>query len=346
MFYQLRKLAGLSLYAVYYHAWSVIFTLLITLYFGGYAHMLAAGETDIVDNYTWWFFVTVTTVGYGDYSPVTSYGRFGAIGIMLVGIGVLALVIAKITETILDVVSKKTKGLATMSEENHTVIMGYRKQCTEKIIEELLCTDAKEEIVLCSYSQESNPIRDKRISFVKGELASTDVLKRSACAYARRLIVHGEDDNQTFFTAYAIREINPDAHLVCYLNNADHADKIYQLRKSDNALNQVILPVNVYLMAQELQDPESSNVFQHLISNLNGATLFREDVPSTTDRTWTFESVFMHLKKEHNATAIAIKNEEILSNPDLTETVKAGTTLFYIATARLSTVNWDEIVQC
>ena len=34
--------------------------------------MLYAGEDQILENYTWWFSVTITTVGYGDYSGGTT----------------------------------------------------------------------------------------------------------------------------------------------------------------------------------------------------------------------------------------------------------------------------------
>ena len=35
----------------------------------------------------WWTFVTVTTVGYGDFYPVTVLGRCVAVLLMIVGIG-------------------------------------------------------------------------------------------------------------------------------------------------------------------------------------------------------------------------------------------------------------------
>src|SRR6266487_1883485 len=37
-------------------------------------------------NAVWWSFVTITTVGYGDYYPVTTFGRIGAIILMFSGL--------------------------------------------------------------------------------------------------------------------------------------------------------------------------------------------------------------------------------------------------------------------
>jgi len=40
-------------------------------------------------NAFWWSFVTITTVGYGDYFPVTVVGRIGAMFVMVMGIGII-----------------------------------------------------------------------------------------------------------------------------------------------------------------------------------------------------------------------------------------------------------------
>jgi voltage-gated potassium channel len=42
----------------------------------------------------WWAFVTITTVGYGDYTPVTFLGRLVAVGLMIGGVAVVGTVTA------------------------------------------------------------------------------------------------------------------------------------------------------------------------------------------------------------------------------------------------------------
>jgi voltage-gated potassium channel len=47
----------------------------------------------------WWSFVTVTTVGYGDFYPVTTQGRIVACCVMAIGLLTLAVVTAQVAST-------------------------------------------------------------------------------------------------------------------------------------------------------------------------------------------------------------------------------------------------------
>jgi voltage-gated potassium channel len=98
--------------------------------------------------------------------------------------------------------------------------------------------------------------------------------------------------------------------------------------------------MDVYLLAQELQDPESSTVFQHMVSNLEGATLFRADIPLSLDKIWTFEELFLWFKRDNNATLVALKKEVMISNPSLDESVHPGDAVFYIASKRIENLSW------
>ena len=50
----------------------------------------------------WWAAVTVATVGYGDYYPVTPGGRVTAVGLMVIGLITAAVVTAQIASTFMD----------------------------------------------------------------------------------------------------------------------------------------------------------------------------------------------------------------------------------------------------
>lgn len=68
----------------------IVFTLVIIL--GSLMYLIEKGEngfTSIPDS-IYWAIVTITTVGYGDISPVTPFGKLVASVIMLLGYGIIA----------------------------------------------------------------------------------------------------------------------------------------------------------------------------------------------------------------------------------------------------------------
>lgn len=54
----------------------------------------------------WWAFETITTVGYGDYVPVTLAGRFTAVLMMFLGISALSVISASLAATLVKQGSK------------------------------------------------------------------------------------------------------------------------------------------------------------------------------------------------------------------------------------------------
>ena len=53
----------------------------------------------------WWAFATITTVGYGDYYPVTILGRMIAAALMVAGVAMLRTVTATLASWFVDVLS-------------------------------------------------------------------------------------------------------------------------------------------------------------------------------------------------------------------------------------------------
>ena len=60
-------------------------------------------------NAVWWAFVTITTVGYGDYYPVTTIGRYLAIVLMFSGLGIIGVLSSYLASTFISLQRRREK---------------------------------------------------------------------------------------------------------------------------------------------------------------------------------------------------------------------------------------------
>jgi voltage-gated potassium channel len=95
--------AGLHLNALARHrgfAWLLLAWLGVMAVCSAWLYIAEHGINKAVDNpfdALWWGVVTLTTVGYGDVTPVTTEGRIAAMALMLLGIGLFGAITATIT---------------------------------------------------------------------------------------------------------------------------------------------------------------------------------------------------------------------------------------------------------
>ncbi|WP_206487809.1 potassium channel family protein [Rhodococcus sp. KRD162] len=66
-----------------------------------------AGSIKTFPDALWWATTTVTTVGYGDYSPTTATGRLIAVGLMVAGIALLGVVTATLASWLVQKVAEQ-----------------------------------------------------------------------------------------------------------------------------------------------------------------------------------------------------------------------------------------------
>jgi voltage-gated potassium channel len=74
------------------------------------------GDIDTFPDAVWWAFVTITTVGYGDYYPVTAAGRMVAVGLMIGGIALIGVVTATLASWIVERVADQTSKTVSATE--------------------------------------------------------------------------------------------------------------------------------------------------------------------------------------------------------------------------------------
>jgi voltage-gated potassium channel len=115
-----------------------IFTVLtIVIIFGSLMYVIEGGENGFtsIPRSIYWAIVTLTTVGYGDISPVTPLGQAFAAFIMILGYGIIAvptgIVTAELTRTEGKIVS--TQACKQCSHEGHDSDAAYCKYCGSKL---------------------------------------------------------------------------------------------------------------------------------------------------------------------------------------------------------------------
>ena len=112
-------------------------------------------------NALWWAVITVTTVGYGDYTPITPLGRVIAVVLMFSGIGIVVTIVTLLsqrrlqhTESMLKIKLKTEVQPKLLGDETKTAIKdeidGIEKMTEEDfdrllvMIKGLRCTGTRE----------------------------------------------------------------------------------------------------------------------------------------------------------------------------------------------------------
>lgn len=330
--------------------WPAIGVIALLHYATSWGLMALTEGRDIAAPSVYWYFylVTSTTVGYGDLSPSTTFGRFVAVAwVMPGGIALFTSVIAKVVQSASGYWSRRMRGLGDYSDlENHTLILGWAGDRTRRMVSYMRGDSRDREIVLIADQAMENPMPDQ-VNFVRGDtLTHADVLERAGVATAGRAVILGRDDNETLAAGLAVSARNPKLHIAAFF----HDEVVADLLKSHCPQAECLLPMSIELLVRTADDPGSSRVPKIMLSTLVDPTLYSLLVPR--DRgPLQFGAIFRALKQQHNATVLGVAadrtNEALALNPSDDRIVNAGNTLYYIAARRLNpaAIDWNAMLE-
>jgi voltage-gated potassium channel len=311
--------------------------------------ILIGGETIASRDIFWYFYVTTaTTVGYGDYSPVTETGRLvTTLWIMPGGIALFTAIIAKFAQQIVDRWRRRLLGLASYENlTDHIVILGWHGSRTHRMVDQIRGGEVnnKHEIVLCSRSTEENPMPD-RVRFVKGlTLNAPDLLRRAAVKNANYIIALGHDDDETLAAVLGAAAVNSNAHIVAYFDQQSFAD----LLKAHCPHAECNVSLSIELMVRSAQDPGSSRVQSQLLSTVKGPTQYSLQVPDDA-KPVAYGALFSALKTSYDATLIGVAEtalgDDLVLNAPQEHRVDPGMIVYFMAPHRIdpSQIDWSAL---
>lgn len=124
----------------------------------GVEHEAQPDVFDSIPSAIWWSVVTMTTVGYGDVTPVTFLGKFISIFIMLLGVGIVALPAAMLAAKFGDELRTRKKLLereiATALRDG--IITSEEQAAIEKLSESMGISSQELEQVILNYNRHNS----------------------------------------------------------------------------------------------------------------------------------------------------------------------------------------------
>lgn len=342
-----------SLFANYLAELSGLNLLVLLLCYTGlsWLGLALAGEHALtrLDHFFYWLIITASTVGYGDFSPETTPGRFWTIGFIVpAGLSLFAITIGRIGAFAVRHWQKGIKGMKDFrSLENHIIVIGWNDSRTLHLLELLLKEESMagthRPVLLAGTNVPENPMPDS-IHFVRlGQYTDERELKRSGITQAGCVIIDTPEDDVTLTCALLCYQLNSSAHMIAYFNN----ERLSQLLIHHCPTVECTPSVAVEMLAKSAADPGSSALHHDLLSVAGGMTQFSLMVPDAAPRQ-TIGDLLEPFKKVFDALIIGVQrpgDKDIEINPGLDYPVGPGARLYYIADHRILPEDWHRLIE-
>ncbi|MFD1019100.1 ion channel [Thalassobacillus hwangdonensis] len=276
----------------------------------------------------WWVMTTVTTVGYGDYSPGTAGGRIVAIILYMVGIGLIGIVIGKVVEGLAKFRQKRVEGDIVVKEMNHYIIIGW-SQKAKFAVREMLQTNKKTEIVIIDDLKEAPMLKDN-VHYLKGNASHQETLVKANVSQAKAVLIFADDkiedhqlvDGKTMLVASTVEALAPNVHTVVEVMEEKHLKNFEHIKVDEFIISNETISS---LVVRSAFMKGVSNIYGQLLRRSFGDDLYH--VP--LHQSWsTYRDAFDHLLK-HGATLIADR-DRLDINRRLDESLPEDAELFVI----------------
>ncbi|TMO67000.1 potassium channel family protein [Pseudoalteromonas aurantia] len=299
----------------------------------------------------YYYIITTSTVGYGDFSATTDFGRW-VVALVQVpfGLGLFGVLLGKAGQMATFWIKRAMTGDKDYFDfRNHIIIFGWHPTRTKKIIDYILADTKRDNrrIVLAVTDAIEHPLMGyPEVNFARlTSFTEDEQLARIAIVDADKVIIDGQDDDQTFTTALKLSPmIKADAHISAHFQDES---KVSLLRSHCKNVECSSVK-SAEILVRAMQDPGSSRVQEELLSSLHGDTQFSLQLPQGV-KSYQFGELFPYFKAHHNAILLGVAHDKSAQNldlnPPLDYKICAGDVLHYIAPSRVlaKEVLWQAI---
>lgn len=170
--------------------------------------------------------VTASTVGYGDMTATSQFGRLFSMSVLVTGVVSFGVALGTLLGPLIE--ARLATALGTMSEkqldllDDHYIVVGYG-DLTEPILESL---GDVQSVVVMQDEEMAKELQDRDHQVVVADPSDEEPLGRVHIERARALIAATDDDAQDAMTILTARELNPDIRIVASATDRENVRKL------------------------------------------------------------------------------------------------------------------------
>jgi len=225
----------------------------------------------VVDTY-YYIITTATTVGYGDLSPQSSLGKVLVTFYMIFSIAVLGIFLGKVADFIIELNTKKLKGLIAVKKDVDLLIVGYAgSEKMSELVNELRDDERFKDSTIVNVNnildEKEHWMDEYEVTFIKGLASDKNILEKANIHTVKKVLILAnnpnkiESDDFSTSACAVIKQINPKAEVIIEKVRRDYT--LFDTVKADTVVD-VTTP---NILAQEILDSGAIELNNAIFSN-------------------------------------------------------------------------------
>ncbi len=300
------------------------FLLFLIIVLGTVGYVLIEGWGIIDSFYT--TVTTISTVGYGDFTPATWQGRLFTVLLVLFGVGTMLYSVSMFAEMMVEDRLKKVLGRGSMENriermKNHYIICGFGRMGS------LICRELAEEkapfVVIEKNPDVLQRIEDEGYVYLKGDATDDKSLLRAGIKRAQGVVCVLSSDAENLYVILTSKELNAGIYI---LSRCEEEVSEHRLLRA--GADRVISPYKMggMRMAMAILKPAMMD-FIEITSRRQSLELRMEEMPLSDDSAIIGRSLeAAEIRKSYGLIIVAIKKDsgKMIFNPPAGYVIEKG----------------------